>query len=177
MTALLVIGASAWFAPDSGVPQLSLNRGDSPAPPALPPPPSPFGSRSPTETWMRASNKNQTVVDECRRKGPESRCPQSANSGNTLPLRLLVAVLRLLPQVRSPNHPGPAECLVPRPFGAGGISAAHQPRKALVSSRRAAQRATAAGNGRRAGHRGCSSPSSGCPASRAARPLHRFPWP
>jgi len=55
--------------------------------------------------------------------------------------------------------------------------AAHLPPKTVVASRRAGQGATAAGNGGRAGHRGCSSPSSGCPASRATRPLHRFPSP
>jgi hypothetical protein len=42
----------------------------------------------------------------------------------------------------------PAECLL----GLSGlVGGRHQPRKALVSSRRAGQRATAAGNGRRAG--------------------------
>ena len=57
----------------------------------------------------------------------------------------------------------------------GWWAADHQPRKAVQASRRADPRATAAANGSRAGHRGCSSPSSGCPASRAAPPLHRFP--
>jgi len=48
--------------------------------------------------------------------------------------------------------------------------------KAVVASSKAAEGATAAGNGVGAGRPGCNSPSSGCPASRATPPLHRFPW-
>jgi len=61
-------------------------------------------------------------------------------------------------------------------FG-GWRAAAHQHPKVAAVSSRAAQRVAAPGNGGCTGLCGCSSPSSGCPASRAARPLHRFPSP
>jgi len=68
-------------------------------------------------------------------------------------------------------------CPLPSAWSAfgGWRAAAHQPPKVAAVSSRAAQRATAAGNGRRAGHRGCSSPSSGCPAAGAGPPPLRSP--
>jgi len=47
--------------------------------------------------------------------------------------------------------------------------------KAVVASSKAAQGTTAAGKGVGADRPGCSSPSSRCPAARAAPLLHRFP--
>ena len=105
VSALLVIGSTLCFAPGSSVLRSTRDPGDNPAQPGLPPPPFPFCSRSPMETWMRASNETQTVADECRHKEPESRCPQTANSENTLP-----SGLKRSPLFKYASSPGTYHC-------------------------------------------------------------------